>query len=159
MKQEYGQSSERRSQIVSNIEMENKDLCYGKNATEKFVHQFRFQLKAHYFRQYNIYGTSRNIFINPAFGLHVLIFVYLRRSADWVVTQSHISHIQHTSVLPTLILTSVVHHPTTSFNPILIHSNTTPPFCPLVTQISQSLHSSSCPASLEQTPASIATIV
>src|SRR6218665_2324688 len=36
--------------------------------------------------------------------------------------QSHITHMQHTSILPTLILTSVVHHPTTSFNPILIHS-------------------------------------
>src|SRR6218665_1115283 len=55
------------------------------------------------------------------------------------------------------VLTSVVHHPTTSFNPILIHSNTNPPFCHLVTQIFQSLHSRSCPASLEQTPASIAT--
>src|SRR6218665_2184099 len=33
----------------------------------------------------------------------------------------------------------------------------TPPFCPLVPQISQSLHSRSCPASLEQTPASIST--
>src|SRR6218665_1036656 len=43
------------------------------------------------------------------------------------------------------------------FNPILIHSNTTPPFCHLVTQIFQSLHSHSCPSSLEQTPASIAT--
>src|SRR6218665_198204 len=53
--------------------------------------------------------------------------------------QSHITHIQHTSILPTLILTSVVHHPTTSFNPILIHSNTTPPFCHLVTQIFQYL--------------------
>src|SRR6218665_2950238 len=31
--------------------------------------------------------------------------------------QSHITHIQHTSVLATLILTSVVHHTTTSFNP------------------------------------------
>src|SRR6218665_3891725 len=73
--------------------------------------------------------------------------------------QSHITHIQHTSVLPTLILTSVVHHPTTSFTPILIHSNTTPPFCHPVTQIFQSPHSRSYPASLEQTPASIATIV
>ena len=54
--------------------------------------------------------------------------------------QSHITHIQHTSILPTLILTSVVLHPTTSFNPILIHSNTTPPFCHLLTQIFQSLH-------------------
>src|SRR6218665_2757563 len=71
--------------------------------------------------------------------------------------QSHITHIQQTSILPTLILTSVVHHPTTSFNPILIHSNTTPPSCHLVTQIFQSLHSRICPASLEQTPASIAT--
>src|SRR6218665_2855067 len=70
-----------------------------------------------------------------------------------------ITHIQHTSILPTLILTSVVHHPSTSLNPIIIHSNTTPPFCPLVTQIFQSLHSRSCPASLEQTPASIATNV
>src|SRR6218665_2139860 len=41
--------------------------------------------------------------------------------------QSHITHIQHTSILPTLILTSVVHHPTTSFNSIIIRSNTTPP--------------------------------
>src|SRR6218665_833053 len=56
-----------------------------------------------------------------------------------------ITHIQHTSVLLTLILTSVVHHPTTSFNPILIHSNTTPPLCHLVTQIFQSLHRRSCP--------------
>src|SRR6218665_65859 len=71
--------------------------------------------------------------------------------------QSHITHRQHTSILPTLILTSVILHPTTSFNPILIHSNTTQPFCPLVTQIFQSLRSRSCPASLEQTPASIAT--
>src|SRR6218665_1862908 len=71
--------------------------------------------------------------------------------------QSHITHVQNTSILATLILTSVVHHPTTSFNPILIHCNTTSPFCPLVTQIFQSLHSRSCPASLEQTPASIAT--
>src|SRR6218665_3323133 len=71
--------------------------------------------------------------------------------------QSHITHVQNTSILATLILTSVVHHPTTSFNPILIHCNTTPPFCHLVTQIFQSLHSRSCPASLEQTPASIAT--
>src|SRR6218665_2467151 len=52
---------------------------------------------------------------------------------------------------------SVVHHPTTPFNPILIHSNTTPPFCHLVTEIFQSLHSRSCPASLEQTTASILT--
>src|SRR6218665_2664381 len=73
--------------------------------------------------------------------------------------QSHITHIQHTSILPTLILTSAVHHPTTSFNPILIHSNTTLPFCHLVTQIFQSPHSRSSPASLEQTPASIATNV
>src|SRR6218665_2781568 len=87
--------------------------------------------------------------------------------------QSHISHIQHTSILPTLILTSVVHHPTTSFNPILIHSNTTPPFCHLLTQIFQLFHNPKfpppllknplqtvcCPASLEQTPASIATNV
>src|SRR6218665_3082462 len=73
--------------------------------------------------------------------------------------KSHITHIQHTSILPTLILTSVVHHPTTSINPILIHSNTTPPFCHLVTQIFQSLHSRNCPASLEQPPASIATNV
>src|SRR6218665_4010962 len=43
------------------------------------------------------------------------------------------------------------------FNRMLIHSNTTPPFCHLVTQILQSLHVRSCPASLEQTPASIAT--
>src|SRR6218665_1844006 len=43
------------------------------------------------------------------------------------------------------------------FTPILIPSNTPPPFCPLVTQIFQSLHSRSCPASLEQTPASITT--
>src|SRR6218665_2461892 len=51
--------------------------------------------------------------------------------------------------------------PCISFNPILTPSNTTPPFCRLVTQIFQSLHSRSrsrsCPASLEQTPASIAT--
>src|SRR6218665_2448301 len=40
-----------------------------------------------------------------------------------------------------------------------IHSNTTPPFCHLVTQIFQPLHSRSCPVSLEQTPASIATII
>src|SRR6218665_111136 len=73
--------------------------------------------------------------------------------------QSHITHIQHTSILPTLILTSVVPHPPPSFNPILIHSNTTSPFCHLVTQIFQSLHSRSCPASMEQTPASIATNV
>ena len=53
--------------------------------------------------------------------------------------------------------TSVVHHPTTSFNPILIRSNTTPPFCHLVTQICWSLYRRSWPASLEQTPASIAT--
>src|SRR6218665_2394365 len=38
-------------------------------------------------------------------------------------------------MLPTLIPTSVVHDPTTSFNPFLIHSNTTPPFCYLVTEI------------------------
>src|SRR6218665_1741099 len=63
--------------------------------------------------------------------------------------QSHITHIQHTSILPTLILTSVVHHPTTSFNTILIHSNTTPPFCHLVTRIFQSLHSRSVLTALE----------
>src|SRR6218665_853307 len=63
--------------------------------------------------------------------------------------QSHITHIQHTSILPTLILTSVVHHPTTSFNPILIHSNTTPPFCHLVTKPLPlpSLHNSFTPNS------------
>src|SRR6218665_3654003 len=71
--------------------------------------------------------------------------------------QSHITHIQHTSILPTLILTSVLHHPTPSFNPTLIHSNTPPPFCHLVPQIFQSLHSRSCPTSLEQTPSRIAT--
>src|SRR6218665_1372242 len=38
-------------------------------------------------------------------------------------------------MLPTLIPTSVVHDPTTSFNLFLIHSNTTPPFCYLVTEI------------------------
>src|SRR6218665_2791666 len=48
-------------------------------------------------------------------------------------------------------------HPPTSFTPILIHSNPPPPFCPLVPKIFQSLHSRSCPASLEQTPASIST--
>src|SRR6218665_1756402 len=70
-----------------------------------------------------------------------------------------LTHIQHTSILPTLVLTSFVHHPTTSFNPILIHSNTTPPFSHLVTQIFHSLRSRSCSASLDQTPASIATNV
>ena len=35
-------------------------------------------------------------------------------------------------------------------------SNTTPPFCHLVTKICWSLHSNCCPASLEQTTASIA---
>src|SRR6218665_2261111 len=78
------------------------------------------------------------------------------------------------SILPTLILCvcvcvyvcvcvcvcvcqSVVHDPTTSFNPFLIHSNTTPPFCYLVTEIFQLLHNHSCPASVEQTPLSVAT--
>src|SRR6218665_502927 len=50
-----------------------------------------------------------------------------------------------------------VRPPTTSFNPFLIHSNTTPPFCYLVTEIFQLLPSHSCPASLEQTPPKIAT--
>src|SRR6218665_1413368 len=55
---------------------------------------------------------------------------------------------------PSYLYTSVVHDPTTSFSPILIPLNTPPPFCPLVTKIFQSLLSRSCPASLEQTPAS-----
>ena len=37
--------------------------------------------------------------------------------------KSYHSHITHFNP-PTLILTSVVHHPTALFNPILIHSNT-----------------------------------
>src|SRR6218665_2480985 len=44
-----------------------------------------------------------------------------------------ISLTYNTSILPTLLPTSAVHDPTTSFNPSLIHSNTTPPFCHLVT--------------------------
>src|SRR6218665_3172646 len=41
-------------------------------------------------------------------------------------------------------LVQLVPHPTLTL--------TTPPFCHLVTQIFQSLHRRSCPASLEQTP-------
>src|SRR6218665_3416305 len=66
----------------------------------------------------------------------------------------------YASILPTLIPTSVVHDPTTSFNPFLIHSNTIlrpSVTSSVVTEMFQSPHSCSCPASLEQTPPSIAT--
>jgi len=39
----------------------------------------------------------------------------------------------------------------------LFRKTTSPPFCHLVTKICWSLHNHSCPASLEETPASIAT--
>src|SRR6218665_916656 len=63
----------------------------------------------------------------------------------------------HTSILTALLPRSAIHDPITSINSFLFHSNTPPPFCPLVTQIVQSLHSHSCPASLEETPVSIET--
>src|SRR6218665_1739061 len=71
-------------------------------------------------------------------------------------TKSYHSHITHFNP-PNPHTYSVVHNPTTSFNSILIHSNPPPPFCHLVTEIFQPPHSRSGPASLEQTPASIAT--
>src|SRR6218665_2099871 len=37
--------------------------------------------------------------------------------------QSNITHIQHTSILPALLPPSAIHDATTSFNPLLFHSN------------------------------------
>src|SRR6218665_1918184 len=51
-------------------------------------------------------------------------------------TKPYHSHTTHFNPPNPCTYTSVAHHPTTSFNPILIHSYTTPPFCHLVTQIS-----------------------
>src|SRR6218665_3806975 len=48
-------------------------------------------------------------------------------------------------MLPAFLPPSAVHYPTTSFNPFINHSNTTPPFCYLVTKIFQSLHSHAVP--------------
>jgi len=46
------------------MQMKNKDVFCGKYAADKFIHQSRFKLKAHYFHQYN--GIlSNNYLINP----------------------------------------------------------------------------------------------
>ena len=49
------------------------------------------------------------------------------------------------------------HDPITSFNALLFRPNVAPPFRHFIPRMCQSLHSNSCPDSLEQTPASIAT--
>ena len=56
-----------------------------------------------------------------------------------------------TSILSARLSPSAVHDPIFSFNAFLFCPNTAPPFCHLVTKICWSLHSHSCPTSLEPT--------
>src|SRR6218665_4059557 len=99
-------------------------------------------------------GTRLGLYGRQGASVGYVAIILLPFQSHQLPHYCHITHIQHTSILPTLILTSVVHHPPPPFTPTLTPSNPPPPFCRLVTKIFQSLHSRSCPASLEQTPAS-----
>src|SRR6218665_707397 len=80
-------------------------------------------------------------------------------------TKQYHSHTTYFNPLNPLTSVSCSTIQPTSFNPFLFHSNTgtatLPPFCYIVIKICQSPHghTCSCPTSLEQPPASIATYI